>query len=341
MHRAGFALPAVLVVVAMLALVFLAAAGALRTLSGEALAARRGVAFEQAAMSLEARAAWLAATEPMGEAAIAIGAPRAESGPRLQTAITPRRDIVALHLDGRPYRTRDAQGLLVVSLQDAAGQINLNLLSDEARMGVTAALGVAPGERARLAERWGDWIDIDDIERLGGAEGPDYAARGLARPRNGPMTRTTEILGVMGWTAAAPRKAWVELRDMVTVDPLSADFNVNTASPAALRIMLDLSPAQADAVVAARRAAPIVSLADLTRVTGPLPYDIESSYTRPNGRFALRVTAPGRNLVFRSRIVLTPDSPERPLWIEERAVSTAAEGSRAPADAPAFPDPRR
>ena len=336
--KAGFALPAVLVVVAMLALVFLAAAGSMRSLSAETLAAKQAVAFEQAARSLEARTAWLAATEPMGPSAILVGGPRAQSRSRLDPVIAPRRQVAPVFLDGRPYRSRDALGAVFVSLQDAAGQLNLNLMTDEGRTGVIAQLGVAAGERGRLAERWADWIDIDDLERLGGAERSDYAARGLTQPRNGPMTRVSEVLGVLGWTAAVPRKAWLGLRDRLTVDPGSADFNVNTASATALRIALDLTPQQAEAVGAARRQAPLVSLADLTRVIGPLPFDIESSYTRPNGRISLTVTAPGRKLVFRSRIVLTPDSPERPLWIEERAVSTVAEGSRAPADAPDFPD---
>ena len=339
--KAGFALPAVLVVVAMLALVFLAAAGSMRSLSAETLAAKQGVAFEQSARSLEARTAWLAATEPLGEAAILVGGPRAQSRSRLDPVISPRRPLAPVFLDGRPYRTRNAQGPLFVSLQDGAGLLNLNLMTDEARAGVVASLGVAPGERGRRAERWADWIDIDDLQRLGGAERSDYAARGLPQPRNGPMTRVSEVLGVLGWTAAAPRKAWVGLREQLTVDSESPIFNVNTASPAALRIALDLTPAQAEAVVAARRQAPLVSIADLSRVTGPMPFDTESTYTRPNGRISLTVTAPRRKLVFRSRIVLTPNSPERPLWIEERAVSTAAEGSRAPADAPEFPDLRR
>jgi hypothetical protein len=71
--------------------------------------------------------------------------------------------------------------------------------------------------------------------------------------------------------------------------------------------------------------------------------DSEAPYTRPDGSFLLRVAAPGQRLVFRSRIVLTPQSPERPLWITERSLSAASaqDPTGLPADALPFPDPAR
>jgi general secretion pathway protein K len=338
--KAGFALPAVLVVVAMLALVFLSAVSALDTLARQTLRAKERVRFEQAALSVEARTAWLVATEPLGADAIMIGAPRTESDSRLDTRPRfDRRAVTPLRLDGRIYLDGDAREPLSVSLQDAAGQLNLDLLPEPAKARLVAALGAPPADQARLVDRWADWLDADDLKRLNGAESPDYATAGRAAPRNGSMTRTSEILGVLGWAASAPRERWLALRDSLTVDPLSGDFNVNTASPDALGIMLGLTGAQLEAALAARAVRPFLSMADFTAAVGPIPFDSEASYARPNGRFAVRVASPARNLVFRARIVLTPQSPERPLWIEERAISTAGERERTqpPADALPFP----
>jgi type II secretory pathway component PulK len=334
----------VLVVVAMLALVFLAAVSALDTLSRQTLRAKARVRFEQAASSLEARAAWLAATEPLSEDAVLIGAPRAESATRpdpRQDSI--RREVIPLHLDGRAYRAGDPREPLSVSLQDAAGQINLDQMPEPAKARLVAALGAPPGERARLVDRLDDWLDPDALERLNGAERPDYAAAGLAAPRDGPMTRVTAVLGVLGWTKAVPREGWLALRDALTVDPRATAFNVNTAPPAALAVMLGLSPAQVEAARAARESHPFASMADFTAAIGPIPYDNEAPWTHPDGRFSLKVASPARRLVFRSRIVLTPQSPERPLWIAERSISSASgqDPTGLPPDALAFPDPAR
>jgi general secretion pathway protein K len=339
-RASGFALPAVLVVVGMLALVFLVAVSALDTLARQARQAKQTVEFEQAALSLEAKAAFLAATEPLGEDAIRVGAPRAQSrsAPGLGHAFLAR-DVVPLHLDGRRYGY--GGGRFWLSLQDGAGQINLDQLSPEARVRLMAALGVPADRRAALMDHLGDDLDPDNLRRMHGAEATDYAAAGLPPPRNRPFTRPVEALGALGWRDAVSRAAWTGMRDELSADPISPDLNVNTASPLALEVLLGLSPAQARAATTARQAAPFLTIADLTRVAGPVLSDPERGYTRPNGRFALKVTSHRAGLVYRARIVLTPDGAERPLWIEEPSLMPAAAAERTPqpADAPVFPDP--
>lgn len=340
-HRAdsGFALPAVLIVVGMLALVFLVAILALDTLASQTRRAKQRVEFEQAALSLEAKSAWLALTEPMSEDAILIGGPRAISQPSDADHAFQTRSIVPLHLDGRAYGL--GGGRLSVALRDGAGQINLDMMSPQARPLLMAAMGVATKDQAALVDRLGDDLDPDDLKRINGAEANDYAAAGMSPLRNGAFTRVAEVFGVLGWRETVPRDGWLRLRDDLTVDPTSPAANVNTASAQALEIVFGLRPDQARAAVAARAAAAFLSMADLARVVGPVAYDNERTYTRPNGRFALKVTAPQAGLVYRARIVLTPSGLERPLWIEERSLSeaTGAERTPLPANATVFPDP--
>lgn len=337
----GFALPAVLVVVGMLALVFLVAVSALDTLARETTEAKRSVEFEQAALSLEAKAAYTAATEPLAEDSIHVGGPRAQSqgGPVAPPNLLQSRGVTPLYLDARRYGF--GGGRFWLSLQDAAGQINFDQLSPEARLRLATVLGVPPEQRAALLDRLADDMDPDDLKRMQGAEATDYAAAGLAPPRNRPFASPAEALGVLGWREAVSRPAWTALRDEISADPVAGDINVNTASPAVLQVLLGLTPQQALAAITARTRAPFLTMAELTGFTGPIAYDVERSYTRPNGRFALKVADPRAGLVYRARIVLTPDGLERPLWIEERSLgpATDAERSPLPADAPVFPDP--
>src|SRR5580658_7429366 len=102
--KAGFALPSVLFVVAMVTLVFLVAIEALSSLAAETRRAKQGAAFEAEALSLEAHTAFLAATRPLGPDAI-LAANRPGAPPLLA-------------LDGRPYQA--APGV-TLSAQDEAG----------------------------------------------------------------------------------------------------------------------------------------------------------------------------------------------------------------------------
>ncbi len=314
---AGFALPSVLFVVAMVTLVFLVAIQALASLAAETRRVKGGVAFEAAALSLEARTAFLAATRPLGPAAVA-------GGPAL---------------DGRPY---EAGPGLTLAAQDEAGLINLDDLPTPARERLFAAMGVSPADRAAMADRLGDYMDVSDLKRPQGADSADYARAALPAPPKGPLMRRAQVLGLLGWDAAVGDRLWRGFADTVTADPSSADVNINTAGPAMLEVLYGLTPAQAEAALARRAQQPFAGLEDLGRASGrTLHGDAERSYTMPNGRFALKVEDASAGLAYRSRLILSPDGASRPFWIAEPTISqlTPAERASIPAHAPHFPDP--
>jgi type II secretory pathway component PulK len=315
--QAGFALPSVLFVVAMVTLVFLVAIEALASLASETRRVKASVAFEAAALSLEARTAYLAATRPLGPTSVA-------GGPAL---------------DGRPY---EAGPGVTLSAQDEAGLINLDNLPAPARERLFAVMGVSPADQAAMADRLGDYMDVADLKRPQGADSGDYARAGLAAPPKGPLVRRAQLLGLLGWDAAVGRPLWRAFADNVTADPSSVDVNVNTATPATLRVLYGLTPAQADAAVAQRSQRPFAELEDLARVAGlKLPSDAERSYTTPNGRFALKVEDASAGFAYRSRLILSPDDPTRPFWVAEPIITqlTPAERAARPVHAPHFPDP--
>ena len=322
--QAGFALPSVLFVTAMVTLVFLVAIQALASLASETRRVKTGVAFEAAALSLEARTAFLAATRPLG-AAGALGGTGANAP--------------LLALDGRPYLAgRD----LTLSAQDEAGLINLDNLPTPARARLFAAMGVSPAYQGAMADRLGDYLDVADLKRPQGADSADYARAGLPAPPKGLLLRRAQTLGLIGWDVAVGPARWRDFEANVTADPSSSDVNVNTATAATLQVLYGLTPAQAEAVVARRAQAPFAALEDLGRAVGlTLPSDAERSYTMPNGRLALKVEDAAAGFAYRSRLILSPDDPTRPFWVAEPQISqlSPAERAQVPAHAPQFPDP--
>lgn len=323
--QAGFALPSVLFVTAMVTLVFLVAIQALASLASETRRVKTGVAFEADALSLEARAAFIVATRPLGATAALGGA----------TANAP----ALLALDGRPYA---AGPDLILSAQDEAGLINLDNLPTPARARLFAAMGVSPANQAAMADRLGDYMDVADLKRPQGADAADYARAGLPAPPQGQLVRRAQAFGLLGWDQAVGAARWRDFADNVTADPSSSAVNINTATATTLVVLYGLTPAQADAAVARRAAAPFTELEDLGRATGlKLLSDAERSYTMPNGRIALRVEDAAAGYAYRSRLILSPDDPTRPFWVAEPTTSQLSPAERAeiPAHAPPFPDP--
>ena len=330
-NKAGFALPSVLFVVAMVTLVFLVAIESLTSLAQETRGAKRAVLFQARALSLEADVAYAAATRPLGPAAVMRG-PRAA-------------DAALLALDGTAY---DAGAGLTVATQDEAGLINLDDLPPSAMPRLFAALGVSHDGQAAMTDRLGDYLDADDLKRPQGAEADDYRHAGLPDPPNGPLRRRDQLLGLMGWPGTVDRAAWRAFADNVIADPSSITANINTATPAMLEVVYGLTPAQVQAALARRAQAPFTALTDMGRTVGlGLPGDAELVYTMPSGRFAVKIEDQGAGLAYRSRILLSPEDGQRPFWIVEPAVSslTAAEKASNPINPPtsrnalAFPDP--
>jgi type II secretory pathway component PulK len=323
--RAGFVLPSVLFVVAMVTLVFLVAIEALTSLADQTRKTAGRARFEAAALSLEAQTAFLAATRPLAPAALMQdGAPRAQP---------------ILFLDGRAY---DAGPDLAVAVQDEGGLINLDNLTQPAMAALFAVLGTPQASRGAMVDRLSDYMDADDVKRPQGAEADDYLRAGLPPPPNAPIRRRAQLLGVMGWRDVVGARAWRAFSDNVTADPSSAAVNVNTATAPALMVQFGLGQAQAQAAIARRQAAPFATLEDLGRAAGvALVGDSERNYSFPNGRFALKIADRRSGWAYRSRILLSPEDSTKPFWIAEPAASalSTAEKASAQVHGPVFPDP--
>ena len=325
--KRGFALPAVLAIVAIVTLAFLVAILALRSLSDQTREAVEQARFETVALSLEAHAAYAVATgapERTGVAVVGLGRDRDP----------------LLIADGRPYGVAGAPGL-TVSAQDEAGLINLDTLPPAAMGALFAELDVPADRRAAMTDRLGDFLDMDDLARIQGAETSAYLARGLAPPPNGPLGRVDEVLGVLDWKTVVSRPAWLALRDGLTADPRSPEMNVNTAPPATLRVLFGFNQAQIDTVLEQRQRAPFATLESFGRAAGTrISGDAERVYGFPNGRFVVKIASIDAGLDYRARIVLTPHDSQRPVWREDAMPRRSPSDGKADrrSHAPLFPD---
>lgn len=345
-RRPGFVMPAVLTVVAVVTLVFLVVILSLDSLTEEARAAREDIRFRERALSTEAEIAWLLATEPVNELAIAIGRSRATiesdfGAIAAASDMTPARAELAL--DGRSYRlsARDIPGGdIIAQVQDAGGLANINALDPVQQRRLFERLGLSSTEAARFADRLTDYLDVDDFRQPSGAEIDDYVRAGAGRPQNGGMSRVDELSGVLGFSDAIDRGRFRQLRDSLTADPTTFAINVNTMKPEAMVILFGADPARAEAVAAQRRSGPFTTFEEFAAaagVTGTAGYEVSTTF--PNGRVAFKALDPRRGIAYRSRITVTPSDRERPVWVEDRGFTpmTAEERRDESSDAEPFP----
>ena len=338
-HRAGFALPAVLTTLTILTLIYLTVIVATDDLFKETLYQKRELDFQLQALTAEAQLAYLATTEPTNRNAITIGAPRS-FGMTDQPAVASLSDksVQFLMIDGASYAwspkpDRNA-GALTVQVQDDAGLINLNFVDIATNKRLFEAAGLDANLAQGLAAEFQDYTDTDNLIHLGGAEKDDYRRENRPIPPNRPIGQPTEIFGLLAWGKTPPPK-WSEVATGVTAQYDSTTFNINTAPPQVLQLMFGLTQAQTQAASVRRRSAPFYSLTELG-----LADDSERLYTYPNGRLHFTILSDKYGFRYTSRLSLTPESPDRPIWIELESLQRFTPSDEPkPDNLPAFPKP--
>ncbi len=325
--RAGYALPVVLAVVGLLALVFAAAASAAAALGASAQGAVDGAAFAAEADGAEAEALFLAATHRAGPDGLLPDAPVSAS----PGALLPH---AAVRLDGRPYAwTRDRA--LRLRLQDDAGLLNLDGSRPDTLLRLFARLGFMAPEAETLRDRLLDALGGAKVRRPRGAVAADYAAAGRPAPKPGGFDGLAEAAGVLGWPDLIAGERRRAVQAWATATPGSSAFNVNTAPAAVLALVLNLDDAAAARIVARREAAPVTALAQLgfaSQAAGA------AEPVRPDGRVRLEVEDAGRGLRYVSHLAPL-DAPGGPPWIATGGALGRTEEGRAPVDAPPLPLP--
>jgi len=140
------------------------------------------------------------------------------------------RDHVALGAGEFSYRILDEES-----------RINLNSAPPDRIDRLLAAAGIDKQARDVINDSLQDWKDPDELRRLNGAESEDFYLKLPVpyRARNGPLQDTAELLQIRGVTrelyAGSPGKPG--LVDLVTVAASAGTANMNTAPEAVLKAL--------------------------------------------------------------------------------------------------------
>jgi general secretion pathway protein K len=147
-------------------------------------------------------------------------------------------------------------------ITDEEGRLDVNSATPERLDQLLRVLGLERRERETIVDSIQDWKDANEDHRANGAESEDtYLKLPVPyRSRNAALTDLAELLQVHGVTPAIyyGHDDAAALRDSVTVNG-SAQVNINTAAPIVLRA-LGLSDAEVSDVVQARQVAPYPSV---------------------------------------------------------------------------------
>jgi DNA uptake protein ComE-like DNA-binding protein len=169
-----------------------------------------------------------------------------------------------LFLDDTVYQ---GMGDTLFSLQDEGGLVSINSPSRQQLFNLLGLLGVASSERSSLIAKLEDYIDVDDLYRLNGAELSQYKKAGLSSPLNRSLFTSWELANVYDWGKQAG--LWRDNRlPRMTNTVWRGIPNFNTAPETVLQTWPGIGANEAQQIIEARKLKPVRSLTDLSLVTG-------------------------------------------------------------------------
>jgi type II secretory pathway component PulK len=296
---AGFVLVATLFVIALLAIGAAYFAGRIDSL--------RSAAFEQQSLAEAERDAFSSRQVLMHAMATVLRGTRGIDGPG-----------GALVLDNRPYRLNDKTRIRV---QDERGLLNLNLADERMLRRFLTIMGVPTERQGRLMDTLADYIDMDDLRRLNGAERQEYAAAGLPPPANSYLLTRDELGRVLGWRELlaqleAKGQPGAAARFMGNFSALRIlGVNVNTAPRAVLAALPGIDPAKVGSLIDQRRIQPFENPAQLIPFSsGPL--DIDLMALTDGGSWRVVHDRSDLPFLLECRLMATPLARERPAQLD-------------------------
>ena len=116
-------------------------------------------------------------------------------------------DASRMRADGRLYQQEIDGILLEVSAIDERGKLDINAADELTLANMFIGHGMGVDDSELLAAAVLDWRDVDELERVNGAEEDAYFAAGLeVGPANRPFMMTEELLQVIGMQYELYRK---------------------------------------------------------------------------------------------------------------------------------------
>ncbi len=160
-------------------------------------------------------------------------------------------DATRMIADGRPYSQYLDGVLLEVSATDERGKVDINTTDELTMANMLVGNGLELTQAEMLAAAIMDWRDVDELERVNGAEADAYEAAGLAvGPANRPFIMTEELLQVIGM----PYELYRQIEPGLTVFSGAGEPDPAFAPLQALLSMPDITLQEAQQFIDARQA---------------------------------------------------------------------------------------
>ena len=233
-----------------------------------------------------------------------------------------------IRLDDRRYR---ASGRTLVQLQDSRGLFNLNQSPDDRLQRFLGLLGVTPEQRSHLVDTLADYTDADKLERINGAEEPQYRARGLPPPTNNALSTPMEVRRIIGWRdmpQITQNRRFLDLTSTASVMGL----NPNTAPVEVLATLPGMTDVIARILIGQREQIPILHQGQLSALTGIPESMLEMQiFVTPGNTLRIRQSAIGVQWGLQYSVTLTPNGNNGPWRIDY--MSQISMPAQAPDDA--------
>jgi len=172
---------------------------------------------------------------------------------QMSLAETGGQSVALLAIDGRPQTVSLAGGEVEVRVQDMGGLVDLNAAAPPLLEGILTVVGVEPETASLLTDRILDFRDTDDRPRPNGAEDADYLAAGLPYgAKDAPFDRVDELRQIPGLSAEITER----LAPHVTTLSGARGIDPASAPPMVLAAVPGLARPQIALILEARRSNP-------------------------------------------------------------------------------------
>lgn len=222
-----------------------------------------------------------------------------------------------LRLDGRPYQ---GLGRAIFAVQDEAGLIGLNDESPFAIQRLLEVNRVSADLQAGLIDKYLDYIDLDDNNRLSGAEDVQYQTQKALPPTNRLLRTPQELRRVLTWNEQP--ELWANLEWLANTSTNVYGLpNINTAPVFALQSYQQIDAELAKLIVQIRETAPPLDETELDTLLGfNLGLSILNTTFTPGKFMRIHLWAEGQQKIQEYSVHITPMEPEAAPWAIEYAL---------------------
>jgi hypothetical protein len=220
-------------------------------------------------------------------------------------------DGTELALDDQPYW---GYGKAYFALQDEGGLLNLQLEPEIVLNRLLGLFGIENELRAPLIAKFNDYVDLDDLHRLNGAEAYHYEEHHLPPPRNHFLLHPLEIYRVLDWREQKNLWNHEQLGQLTTVT-VAAHPNFNTAPALVLQAAYNLNELAVERLIKIRQSIPFYMVNTVTQIAGMAPeVDPFESNFFPASALRLTLWYEGAQYMQQTSLRLTPDFSDNKPW---------------------------